>query len=162
MAERGGTAADLAVGEVGQRRAPGPRGGGREAARDDRRIEIDDVDQRAADVRRDRADAHPGERLAQAGLERGDQAGDGVVGRQRLGAAGAGELGGEFDGEARMDGGRADGEDHGHRVDVEDVDGAHRDVGPAAQAGRGQGRVDGTDREDRGNGQPIDRPAGVR
>ena len=35
--QRGGAAADLAVGEVGQRRAPGPGGGGREAARDDRR-----------------------------------------------------------------------------------------------------------------------------
>ena len=159
--QRGGAAADLALGEVGEGRAPGPRGGGREAARDDRGIEIDDVDQRAADVRRDGADAHPGEGLAQAGLEGGDQAGDGVVRGDLLGAAGARELGRELDGEARLDGGRADGEDHGHRVDVEDVDGADRDVGPAAEAGGGQGGVDGTDREDRGDRQPIDRPAGV-
>ena len=90
-----------------------------------------------------------------------DEAGDGVVRRHGLRAARAGELGGEFDGEARVDGGRADGEDHRHRVDVEDVDRADRDVRPAAQAGRGQGGVDGTDREDRRDRQPIDRPGGV-
>ena len=159
--QRGGAAADLALGEVGQGRAPGPRGGGREAARDDRGIEIDHVDERAADVRRDGADAHPGEGLAQAGFEGGDQAGDGVVGGDLLGPAGARELGRELDGEARLDGGRADREDHGHRVDVEDVDRADRDVGAATEAGGGQGGVDGTDREDRGDRQPVDRPAGV-
>ena len=37
-----------------------------------------------------------------------------------------------------------------------------RDVGPAAQAGGGQGGVDGPGREDRGHRQPVDRPAGVR
>ena len=68
------------------------------------------------------------------------------AGRQRLGAARAGELGGELDGEPRLDRGRADGEDHGHGVDVEDVDGADRDVGPSAQAGRGQRGVDGARR----------------
>ena len=62
-------AAELAGRQVGEGRPAGPRGGGREAARDDGRIEVDDVDERPADVRRDRADAHPGERLAQAGLE---------------------------------------------------------------------------------------------
>ena len=124
-------------------------------------VEIDDIDQRAADVRGDGADAHPGEGLAQAGLERGDQAGDGVVGGQRLGAAGARKLGGELDGEARLDGGRPDREDHGHRVDVEDVDRADRDIGPAAQAGGRERGVDGTDREDRRDRQPVDRPAGV-
>ena len=70
-----GASADLAVGEVGEGRPAGPRGGGREAAGDDGRVEVDDVDERAADVRRDGADAHPGQRLAQAGLEGGEQVG---------------------------------------------------------------------------------------
>ena len=60
-----------------------------------------------------------------------------------------------------MDGGRADGEDHRHRVDVEDVDGADREVRPAAQAGVGQGGVDGTGGQDRRDRQPVDRPGGV-
>ena len=72
--QRRGAAAELAVGQVGEGRPAGPRRRGREAARDDRRVEVDDVDQRAADVRGDGADAHPGERLAQAGLEGRDDA----------------------------------------------------------------------------------------
>ena len=76
-----------------------------------------------------------------------------------LGAARAGELGRELDGESRLDGGRTDREDHRHRVDVEDVDRADRDIGPTAQAGVGERRVDGTDREDRRDRQPVDRPA---
>ena len=124
-------------------------------------VEVDDVDQRAADVRRDRADAHPGERLAQPGLEarrrgrRPCRSGVSASAPRR-----AGQLGGELDGEPRMDGGRADREDHRHGVDVEDVDGADRDVRPAAQAGGGQGRVDGPggqDRRDRAAGRPTSR-----
>ena len=56
-----------------KRRPAGPGGRRREAARDDRGVEVDDVDERAADVRGDGADAHPGEGLAQAGLERGHE-----------------------------------------------------------------------------------------
>ena len=41
-------------------------------------IEVDDVDQRAADVRRDGADPHPGEGLAQPCLERVEQRADGL------------------------------------------------------------------------------------
>ena len=76
---------------------------------------------------------------------------------QRLGAARAGQLGGQLDGEARMDRGRADGEDHRHGVDVEDVGRIDDDVRPAAQAGRGQRGVDGADGEDRRDRQPVDR-----
>ena len=83
------------------------------------------------------------------------------VARQRLGAARAGELARQFDGKPRVDGGRTDGEDHRHRVDVEDVDGADRDVGPPAQAGGGQRGVDGARGQDRGDRQPVDRPGGV-
>ena len=46
---------------------PGRRG--REAARHDGRVELDRLEERAADVRGDRADAHPGEGLAEARLE---------------------------------------------------------------------------------------------
>ena len=159
--ERCGAATDLAVGKVGEGRAPGPRGGFREATRDDRRVEIDDVDERAADVRRDGADPHPGECLAQTGFERGDESGDGLVRAHGLRSARARELGRELDGEARLDRGGSDREDHGHRVDVEDVDSAHGDIGPAAEAGSSQGGVHGTDREDRRDGQPVDRPGGV-
>ena len=80
---------------------------------------------------------------------------------QRLGAARAGQLGGELDGEPRLDRGRTDGEDHGHRVDVEDVDGADRQVGPSAQARLGQRGVDGARREDRRDRQALDRPGGI-
>ena len=66
----GRAAADLARAEVGQRRPAGPGRRVREAARDDGSVEVDDVDERPADVRGDGADAHPGQRLAQAGLER--------------------------------------------------------------------------------------------
>ena len=159
--QRGVAPPDLPLGEVGQRRPAGPGGRGREAARDDRGIEIDDVDERAADVRRDGADAHPGQGLAQAGLERGHEAEHGLGRGHRLRAAGPGELGCELDRETRVDRGRADGEDHGHRVDVEDVGRADRDVGPAAQAGIGQGGVHGTRGEDRGHRQPVDRPGRV-
>ena len=56
---RGGAAAELAVCQVGEGRPAWPGGRGREAAGDDRRVEIDDVDQRPTDVRGDRTDAHP-------------------------------------------------------------------------------------------------------
>ena len=81
--ERGRAAAELTLGEVGEGRPAGPGRGGREAAGDDRRVEVDDVDQRPADVRRDGADAHPGQRLAQPGLEGGDDAADRLARRQR-------------------------------------------------------------------------------
>ena len=59
---------------------------------------------------------------------------DGVGSRVSvLGAARAGQLGGQLDGQPRVDGGRADGEDHRHGVDVEDVDGAR----PRYRSGRG-------------------------
>ena len=63
--------------------------------------------------------------------------------RHVLGAARAGQLGGQLDREPRMDGRRADGERHRHRVDVEDVGRIDDEVGPAAQARLGQRGVDG-------------------
>ena len=73
-----------------------------------------------------------------------------------LGAARAGQLGRQLDGEPRMGGGRADGEDHRHRVDVEDVGRIDDDVGATAQAGVGQRGVDGAGGQDRRDGQPIE------
>ncbi len=154
-------AADLPLGEVAQRRPAGPRRGGREAAGDDRGIEVDDVDQRPADVRGDRADPHPGERLAQAGLEGGHQAADGLGRGHRLGAARAGELGGQFDRHPRVDGGGPDRQDHRHGMDVEDVDRADREVRPTAKPGVRQRRMDRAGRQDRRDRQAVDRPAGI-
>ena len=76
--------------------------------------------------------------------------------RDRLGAARAGQFGRELDREARMDGRRADREEHRHRMDVEDVGGVDDEVRPAAQAGLGQGRMDGARREDRRERQPLE------
>ena len=87
--------------------------------------------------------------------------GDGLGRAERLGAARAGQLRGELDGEPRLDRGRTDGEGHGHRVDVEDVDGADGQVGPSAQARRGQRGVDGAGRQDRRDRQALERPGGI-
>ena len=120
-----------------------------------RRVEVDDVDQRAADVRRDGADAHPGQRLAQAGLERGDEVGR----RCRPGSASSAprvpaSSAASSIASRGLDGRRPDGEDHRHRVDVEDVDGARRRC-PSGRAGRPRSarcgrrrsaRIDGTGR----------------
>ena len=81
------------------------------------------------------------------------------VGGHRLGAARARELGRQLDREPRMHGRRADGEQHRHPVDVEDVGGVDDEVGPAAKARIGQGRVDGAGREDRRERQPLEREA---
>ena len=106
-----------------------------------------------------------------------DEAADGLGGRQRLGAARAGQLGGELDREPRMDRGRADGEDHRHGVDVENVDGADaRSVRPRRPAAvravwtAPVARIDGTgsrstdhaasvDEQDLGSGLGRPRPA---
>ena len=83
------------------------------------------------------------------------------TGRLVLGAARPGQLGGELDGEARLDGRRADRQEHRHGVDVEDVDRAHRDVGPTAQAGRRQRGVDRAGRQDRRDRQAVHRPGAI-
>ena len=108
--ERGVAAAELAR-RRGRRTSSGParRRPSGSSARRPRASRSSVVDERPADVRRDGADPHPGERLAQAGLEGGrpgcrrSSAGVSV-----LGAARARQLGGELDREPRMDGGRAD------------------------------------------------------
>ena len=64
--------------EVGGLEPAGPGRGGREAARHDRRPELEGLEQLAADVAGDGRDAHPGEDLAQPGVERQQQVGDGV------------------------------------------------------------------------------------
>ena len=89
---RGWPARRRAGGSGARRGRPGSSGRATPAAVGKQRattdgVEVDDVDERAADVRGDRADAHPGERLAQAGLERGDEAADGLGRGHRLGAA---------------------------------------------------------------------------
>ena len=66
---RGVTASKLALGEVGEGRPARPGGRHREARRHDRGVEVDDVDERATDIRRHRADPHPCEGLAQPGFE---------------------------------------------------------------------------------------------
>ncbi len=81
--ERSAASPDDTRAKVDERRPPGPRSGAREAALDDVRREVDRVDQRSADVARDRADAHPRQRLAQAGRERLDQVLDRSRARQR-------------------------------------------------------------------------------
>ena len=159
--ERGRATAELTLGEVREGRPAGPGGGGREAAGDDRRVEIDDVDQGPADVGGDGADPHPGQRLAQPGLEGGDDAADRLARRQALGAARPGQLGGELERQTRLDGGRTDREDHGHGMDIEDVGGTDRQVGPAAQAGRRECGVDRPGSQDRRHGEPVERRAGV-
>ena len=156
--ERGRAAPKLTLGDIGECRPAGPRRSGREAPLDDRGVEVDDVDERATDVRGDRADAHSRQRLAKTGLEGGDEARDGLGGCQRLGTARAGKLRGELDREPRMDCGRADRQDHRHGVDIENVDGADREVRPASEAGRGERGVDGARGEDRRHRQPVDRP----
>ena len=71
----GRRAPELARARVSRRPIrPGQAGGRREAARDARVASSSmRLEQGAADVRGDRADAHPGEGLAEAGLERGQQ-----------------------------------------------------------------------------------------
>ena len=150
--QRGRTAPDLPLGEVGEGRPAGPRRGGREAARDDRRVEVDDIDERPTDVRRDGADPHPGQRLAQTRLEGGHELADRLGRGQRLGAARPGELGRELDGEPRVDDRRADGQDHRHRMNVEDVGGADCEVRATAKAGCGERGVNGPDGQDRRDG----------
>src|SRR5437870_6197064 len=67
--QSGGAAAELATSEVVEGRPTGPGSGGREAPLHHGDVEVDDVDQRSADVRRDRADPHSSQRLAQSELE---------------------------------------------------------------------------------------------
>ena len=148
----------LALGDVGEGRPAGPCGSGREAPLDDRRVEVDHVDERAADVRGDRADAHSCQRLAKTGLEGSDEARDRLGGRQCLGTPRACKLRGELDREPRMDRSRADREDHRHRVDIENVHRADGKVCPPSKPGGGERRVDCARGEDRRHRQPVDRP----
>ena len=129
--------------------------------RDDVGREVDGVDQRPADVAGDRADAHPRQGLAQAGLEGDDEVPDRGGRGDRLGAAGARELGRQLQGEPRMGGRGADREDHRHRMHVEDVRGVHDDVRAAAQPGIAQRGVDRARGQDRRHRQPVDRHRGV-
>ncbi len=155
--DRGVSASEQARAEIGERRRPRPCRGAREATRQHVRGEVDRVDERPADVARDRADAHPGQRLAESGDEGVDEVGDRHGRCQRFRAARAGKLRGELQGEPRMDRGRTDRHRHGHRVDVEDVSGIEHDVGATAQTGIGQRGVHGAHRERRRDRQPIER-----
>jgi len=77
---RGGRPSKLALPDGRQTDRAEPGRGAREAAPDELRVELDGLEQDAADVGGNRADAHPGERLAQPGLERGKQVADRRVG----------------------------------------------------------------------------------
>ena len=154
---RRGDAAELSSARSARVVRPGQAAADREAASHDGGVEVDDVDERAADVRRDRADAHPREGLAKPGLEGGDEVADGVRGGQRLGAARPGEFRRQFDRQPRMDGRGADREQHRHAVHVEDIRRVDDDVGPAAQARVGQRGMDGTGREDRRDREALER-----
>ena len=146
---RGGGPPDPPLPDLAQPDRPAPRRGTREAAPEQVRIELERLEQEPADVGSDRADAHSGERLAKAGLERREQVRDRVVGGQLLGAARARRLDRELDREPRHRGRRASREGHRQRVDVEDVGRVDEDVGSAAKARVGERGVDGADGEDR-------------
>ena len=153
--ERGVAPAELAVGEVGERDATRPRSRGREAAGNHLRREVQRVNEGPADVRRDRADPHPGERLAQPRLEGGHQVADGVGRGELLGATRPRQLGRGCDREPRVDRSRPDRQHHRHGVDVEQVGSVHEDVGSPAEAGLGERGVDGTSTEDRRDRQAL-------
>ena len=70
-------------------------------------VEADDLEQAASAVAGQGADPHPGEDLAQAALDRGDEVRGGRLRGEVLVAARARDLGGELQREPRMDGGRA-------------------------------------------------------
>ncbi len=159
--KRGIASTQRAGPQVREGGSPGPRCGRREAAADHLRRQIHGIDQRAADVAGDRADAHAGEGLAQARLERRDQIRDGGGRRHRLRTTGPREFRRQFDGQAWVRRRGADGQDHGHRVHGEDVRGVHHDVGATAQACLGEGRVHGAGGQDGGDREPIDRERGV-
>ena len=76
--------------------------------------------------------------------------------RDRLGAARPRQLGRELDGQARMDRRRADGQQHRHRVDVEDVRGIDDEVG-ARRAGRPRSARRGPRRRPGSTGPGVDR-----
>ena len=78
---------------------------------------------------------------------------DGVVLGQLLRAARARLLAGEGQQQARVHDAGAGGHDHREPVDVEHVPGVDHDVGPAAQAGLGEGGVDGARGEDGRDGE---------
>ena len=141
--------AELARGQCLEVDRAFPAEGRREAARHDLGREIEGLEEGAADVRGNRADAHAGERLAQAALERIEQVPDRLDRRQLLRTAHPGELGRDPDGQPWMGGARAGREDHCQRMHVEDVGCIGDDVGPAPEARVGEGRVDRPDREDR-------------
>ena len=155
-------AAELPLGEIGEGQAAGPGRGGREAAADDRLGELEGLELDATDVRGGGADAHPGECLSEPCLERVEQTADRVRGRQLLCAARSGELDGQLDGEARMDGAGTGGDGHRGRVDVEDVRRIEDEVGPTAEAGCGQGRVDSADRQHGRDRRTIEAHASIR
>ena len=159
---RGGGAADPAIRDLGQPDGPPPGRSAREAAAEQVRVELERLEQQPADVRGDGTDAHPGERLAKARLERREEVGDGVVGGQLLGAAGTRRLGRELDGQPRNRGSGADREGHRERVDVEDVGRVGEQVELATEAGLGEGRVGGANGEDRRNWQAVGRETAIR
>ena len=155
---------ELDAGEVGGLEAARPRGRGGEAAGHDGGPELEGLEQLAADVARDGRDAHPGEHLAQAGVEGGEHVADGVVLGQLLRAAGARLLAGEGEQQARVHDAGPGGDDHREPVDVEHVPGVDHDVGPAAEAGLGEGGVHGSRGEDGRDGEScrvVERGGGI-
>ena len=142
-----GCAAQLTRGEVGEAKAARPRRSRREAARDHGLGELECLELDASHVRGDGRDAHPGERLSQAGLECFDEPRDRLSRRQLLDAARTGQLGGQLDGQARVYGARAGGYRHRRGMDVQDVGRVDQQIAATSQAGSGQRRVDSADRQ---------------
>ena len=142
-------APELSLREVGDRHGTGPGTGRREASGEEVRIELHALDESGPDVGGDRADAHPGKRLAQARIECIEEALAGRRWGHVLRPTRPGELRCALEREPRVDDRRPGREDHRQRVDVEDVAGRRDDVEPATQAGVGERGVYGTDGEDR-------------
>ena len=121
--------------EVRGLQAARPGRGGGEAAGDEVGSELERLEQLAADIARDRRDAHAREHLAQPGVEGGEHVRDRGLRRHLLRAARAGLLADELEQQARVDDARAGGDDHGEAVHVEHVAGIDREV-RATRAGR--------------------------
>jgi hypothetical protein len=111
-----------------------PDRGRRERAGRQGCLEPDDLEEAAAPVARERADAHPGEDLVQAVLDRPHDVRLGGLGRELLIAASARDFACQLQREPRVDRSGAGGEQHRDAVDVERVRGLDDEVDLVAEA----------------------------
>ena len=129
-----------------ERGRPGGSRGGREAPVGNLVGQADHVEQLAAAIRRQRADPHPRQDLAQAVLQRVEEVRLGGVGVELLLATRSGDLARDGDAVPGVDRVGAGREQHGDGVDVEGVAALHQHVAGVATA-RGDER--GVDRAGR-------------